>query len=51
MEVILNKLQNGHADVDMTTLSYHIQQCLEQYKAMYEQMAILPVDLVLIGFQ
>ena len=30
----------------MRTLSYHIHQCLDQYKTMYEQMAILPVGLV-----
>ena len=31
----------------MTTLSYHIHHCLEQYQTMYEQMAICvdPVDL------
>ena len=39
-------MQNGDVDIDMRTLSYHIQQCLEQYKTMYEKMAILPVDLV-----
>ena len=44
MEVIFNELQNGDVDIDMNTLSYHIQQCLKQYKTMYEQMAILPVD-------
>ena len=44
MEVIFNELQNGDVDIDMSTLSYHIQQCLKQYKTMYEQMAILPVD-------
>ena len=46
MEVILNELQNGGVDIDMRTLSYHIQQCLQQYSTMYEQMAILPVNVL-----
>ena len=46
MEVILNELQNGGVDIDMRTLSYHIQQCLEHYSTMYEQTAILPVNLL-----
>ena len=40
MEVILDELRKNNVDIDMTTLSYHIHQCLEQYKTMYEQMAI-----------
>ena len=46
MEVILDELQNGGVNIDMRTLSYHIQQCLKQYKTMYEQIAILPVSMI-----
>ena len=47
MDVIFDELwkNNVDVDVDMTTLSYHIHQCLEQYKTMYEQMTALPVNL------
>ena len=45
MDVILDELRKNNVDIDMTTLSYHIHQCLEQYKTMYEQMADLPVNL------
>ena len=45
MEVILDELRKNNVDIDMTTLSYHIHQCLEQYKTMYEQMTVLPVNL------
>ena len=47
MEVILDELRENDFDIDMTTLSYHIRHCLEQYKTMYEQMAIRvgPLDL------
>ena len=34
MEVILDELRKN--DVDMTTLSYHIHHCLEQYRIMFE---------------
>ena len=45
MDVILDELRKNNVDIDMTTLSYHIHQCLEQYKTMYEQMTVLPVNL------
>lgn len=40
MDVILDELQNGGIDIDMKTLSYHINHSLEEYKTLYEQMAI-----------
>ena len=47
MEVTLDELRKNDVDIDMTTLSYRIHHCLEQYQTMYEQMAIHvdPVDL------
>ena len=36
MEVILDELRKSDVDIDMTTLSYHIHHCLEQYKIMFE---------------
>ena len=46
MEVILDELRKNDVDIDMAVLSNHIHQCLEQYKTMYEQMAILPVSVL-----
>ena len=45
MDVILDELRKNNVGIDMTTLSYHIHQCLEQYKTMFEKMIILPLDL------
>ena len=47
MEVVLDELRKNNVDIDMTTVSYHMHQCLEQYKTMYEEMAtrVEPVDL------
>ena len=39
MEVVLDELQKNNVYIDMTTVSYHMHQCLEQYKTMYEEMA------------
>ena len=47
MKVILDELRKNNVDIDMTTVSYHMHQCLEQYKIMYEEMAtrVEAVDL------
>ena len=45
MDVILDELQKNNVGIDMTTLSYYIHQCLEQYKTMFEKIIILPLDL------
>ena len=45
MDVILDELRKNNVGIDMTTLSYHIHQCLEQYKTIFEKMIILPLDL------
>ena len=47
MEVILDELRKNNVDIDMTTVFYHMHQCLEQYKTMCEEMAtrVEAVDL------
>ena len=47
MEVVLDELRKNNVDIDMTMVSYHMHQCLEQYKTMYEEMAthVEAVDL------
>ena len=47
MDVVLDALRKNNVDIDMTTVSYHMHQCLEQYKTMYEEMAtrVEAVDL------
>ena len=47
IEVILDELWKNNVDIDMTTVLYHMHQCLEQYKTMYEEMAtrVEAVDL------
>ena len=45
MEVVLDELRKNNVDIDMTTVSHHMHQCLEQYKTMYEEMAT-PVEAV-----
>ena len=42
----MDELRKNNVDIDMAVLSYHIHQCLKQYKTIYEQMAILPVSMV-----
>ena len=42
----VDELQKSNVDIDMTVLSYNIHQCFEQYKTMYEKMAIRPVSIV-----
>ena len=45
--VVLDELRKNSVDIDMTMVSYHMHQCLEQYKTMYEEMAtrVEAVDL------
>ena len=45
MEVVLDELRKNNVDIDMTKVSYHMHQCLEQYKTMYDKMAT-PVEAV-----
>ena len=47
MDVVLDELRKNNVDINMTTVSYHMHQCLEQYKTMYEEMAtrVEAVDL------
>ena len=45
MEVVLDELRKNNVDIDMTTVSYHMHQCFEQCKTMYEEMAS-PVEAV-----
>ena len=49
MEVVLDELRENDVDIDVSTLSYHIRHCLEQYKTMYEQMAVRVGPLELPG--
>ena len=40
MEVILNELQKNGVDIDMITLSHHINCLLERHEALYNQMIL-----------
>jgi hypothetical protein len=40
MEVILNELQKNGVDIDMRTLSHHINCLLERHEALYNQMIL-----------
>ena len=47
MEVVLDEWRKNNVDIDMITVSYHMHQCLGQYKTMYEEIAarVEAVDL------
>ena len=38
MEVILDELQKNEVDIDMRTLSYHINECLDRYKSAFQSL-------------
>jgi carbon starvation protein CstA len=40
MEVILDELQTQSVDIDMRTLSHHVNYLLEGHKALYNQMVV-----------
>jgi hypothetical protein len=40
MEVILNELQKNGVDIDMRTLSHHVNFLLECHEALYNQMIL-----------
>ena len=40
MEVILNELQIKGVDIDMRTLSHHVNDLLERHEALYNQMMV-----------
>ena len=37
MEVMLDELQKNEIDIDMDTLSYHINDCLDRYKSVFQK--------------
>ena len=40
MEVILYELQKNEINIDMETLSYHINECLHRYKSAFQSLPI-----------
>jgi hypothetical protein len=40
MEVILDELRKIDVDIDMRTLSYHVNYLLERHKALYNQVLL-----------
>ena len=40
MEVILDELRRNEVDIDMRTLSYHINDCLERYEFAFRALPI-----------
>ena len=48
MDVILDELRRGGIDIDMRTLSYHINGCLERYGDAFRALHTESLDLVVI---
>jgi hypothetical protein len=41
MEPILDELQNNDVDIDMRTLSHHVNCLLERHEAVYNQIILV----------
>ena len=48
MEVILDELRENEVDIDMETLSYHINECLDRYKSAFQSLPIESFDLAIL---
>ncbi len=51
MDLILEELRENNIDIDMRTLTYYINYCLERYECMFREIAAKSPSLEILFYR